>query len=172
MTPIAVLVGAPGAGKSTVGRRLAAALDVDFADSDALIEDDAGMSVSDIFVTMGEPEFRAREEAVIATALQERDGVLALGGGAIMNANTRSRLAGVPVIWLEVDLSAATKRVGMNRARPLLMGDVRAQMARLMKERAPLYEEVSTIRLNTSGMKVRDVVDLLVEQLRPGGEHG
>ncbi|MFA7324181.1 MAG: shikimate kinase [Candidatus Nanopelagicales bacterium] len=170
MTPVAVLVGAPGAGKSTVGKRLASALGVDFADSDALVEAEAGMSVSDIFVTMGEPEFRAREEETIAKALDERDGVLALGGGAIMNPSTRERLQGVPVIWLDVDLSSAAKRVGMNTARPLLLGDVRGRMLRLMKERAPLYAEVSTITINTSGMKVREVVEELVERLRAGGQ--
>jgi shikimate kinase len=165
MTPVAVLVGAPGAGKSTAGKRLATALGVAFADSDHLIEDEAGISVSDIFVTQGEPAFRALEESVIQKALVEHDGVLALGGGAIMNANTRDRLKGVPVIWLEVDLGQAAKRVGMNQARPLLLGDVRANMNRLMKERTPIYQEVSTIVINTNGLKVREVVDEIVKQL-------
>ena len=165
MSPVAVLVGAPGAGKSTVGRRLATALDVDFADADALIEADMGMSVSDIFVTLGEPAFRAKEQEVIAKAMQASDGVLALGGGAIVNPDTRRALHGEQVIWLQVDIASATSRVGMNTARPLLIGNVRGKMAELMAERAPLYEEVSTITVNTSGRKVREVVDEVIEQL-------
>lgn len=168
MSPVAVLVGAPGAGKSTVGKRLAAALGVEFADADALIESEAGMSVSDIFVTLGEPEFRAKERAVIAAALRECNGVIALGGGAILNPLTREALKGTQVIWLQVDIASATSRVGMNTARPLLIGNVRGKMAELMAERAPLYEEVSTITVNTSGRKVREVVDELVAQLSGG----
>lgn len=168
MSPVAVLVGAPGAGKSTVGKRLATALGVPFVDSDQLIEQEAGISVSDIFVTQGEPAFRKLEEAVIEKALSEHEGVLALGGGAIMNANTRGRLQGLPVIWLDVDLSQAARRVGMNQARPLLLGDIRANMNRLMKERTPIYQEVSTIVINTNGLKVREVVDEIVKQMDAG----
>ncbi len=168
MSPVAVLVGAPGAGKSTVGKRLASALGVDFADADAIIEADLGMPVSDIFVTLGEPEFRAKEVSVIADALRDCTGVLALGGGAIVNPDTRKALKGSQVIWLQVDIASATSRVGMNTARPLLMGNVRGKMAELMAERAPLYEEVSTIVVNTSGRKVREVVDELLEQLNVG----
>ena len=171
MSPVAVLVGAPGAGKSTVGKRLATALGVPFADSDLEIEHDAGMSVSDIFVTQGEPAFRELEEAVIAKALAEHEGVLALGGGAIMNAQTRDRLKGLPVIWLDVDLGQAAKRVGMNQARPLLLGDIRANMNRLMKERTPIYQEVSTIVVNTSGLKVREVVDEIIKQINAEENH-
>ena len=165
MSPAAVLVGAPGAGKSTVGRRLATALGVDFADSDALIEEELGMSVSDIFVRLGEPAFRAKELEVIGHALRQSDGVLALGGGAIVNAQTREALHGHQVIWLQVDIASATSRVGMNTARPLLIGNVRGKMAELMAARAPLYEHVSTITINTSGRKVREVVDELLGQL-------
>ena len=168
MSPVAVLVGAPGAGKSTVGKRLASALKVSFADSDHIIEEQAGMPVADIFVTQGEPVFREMEETTIAAALQEHDGVLSLGGGAILNERTRALLKNVPVIWLDVDLSQAAKRVGMNQARPLLLGDVRANMNRLMKERAPLYAEVATITINTNGLKVREVVEEIVKQLDAG----
>lgn len=161
-----MLVGAPGSGKSTVGKRLATALGVDFADADALIESAMGMSVSDIFVTLGEPAFRAKELEVIAQALRDSTGVLALGGGAIVNPSTREALKGEQVIWLQVDIASATSRVGMNTARPLLIGNVRGKMAELMAERAPMYEEVSTITTNTSGRKVREVVEELVELLK------
>lgn len=166
MSPVAVLVGAPGSGKSTVGKRLATALGVDFADADALIEAAMGMSVSDIFVTLGEPAFRAKELEVISQALKDSNGVLALGGGAIVNPNTREALRGEQVIWLQVDIASATSRVGMNTARPLLIGNVRGKMAELMAERTPLYEEVSSITINTSARKVREVVDELVDLLK------
>ncbi len=172
MSPVAVLVGAPGAGKSTVGKRLATALGVDFADADALIEAEMGMSISDIFVTLGEPAFRAKELEVIARELQESTGVLALGGGAIMNPKTREALQGAQVIWLQVDIASAASRVGMNTARPLLIGNVRGKLGELMAERAPLYEEVSTIIVNTSGRKVREVVDELVEQRKVDEQAG
>jgi len=165
MSPVAVLVGAPGAGKSTVGKRLAAALGVEFADSDAVIEAEAGMPVSEIFVSLGEPEFRSREVATIARLLEQSSGVLALGGGAVVNALTREALRGQQVVWLQVDLSSAASRVGMNTARPLLMGNVRGRLSEQLAARAPLYEEVSTITVNTSGRKVREIVDELVEQL-------
>ncbi|MDO8731242.1 MAG: shikimate kinase [Actinomycetota bacterium] len=165
MSPVAVLVGAPGAGKSTVGKRLASALSVEFADADALIEADMGMSVSDIFVTLGEAEFRAKELSVIGSALRECTGVLALGGGAIVNPLIREALKGTQVVWLQVDIASAASRVGMNTSRPLLMGNVRGKLAELMAERAPLYEEVSTITVVTSGRKVREVVDELLERL-------
>jgi len=171
MSPVAVLVGAPGAGKTTVGKRLASALGVDFADSDAVIEAEAGMPVSDIFVNLGEPEFRKREVEVISRILRQGSGVLALGGGAVVNPDTRKALRGHQVIWLQVDLSSAASRVGINAARPLLIGNVRARMSELMAERTPLYQEVSTLTVNTSGRKVREVVDELLERLNQESAH-
>lgn len=153
-----VLVGAPGAGKSTVGRRVAERLGVPFADTDHLVEEAAGMSVSDIFVTAGEPEFRRLEEAAVAEALRTRRGVLALGGGAVLSAKTRSLLAGRCVIWLRVSMSEAATRVGMNTARPLLLGNVRTTLAGLLEARTPLYEEVSSAVVDTSDRRIRDVI--------------
>ncbi len=153
-----VLVGAPGAGKSTVGRRVAERLGVPFADTDHLIEEAAGMSVSDIFVTAGEPEFRRLEETAVSEALRTRRGVLALGGGAVLSANTRALLAGRRVIWLRVSMSEAATRVGMNTARPLLLGNVRTTLAGLLEARTPLYEEVSSAVVDTSDRKIRDVI--------------
>lgn len=156
--PMLVLVGAPGAGKSTVGRRVAERLGVPFADTDHLVEEAAGMSVSDIFVTAGEPEFRRLEEAAVAEALRTRRGVLALGGGAVLSAKTRSLLAGRCVIWLRVSMSEAATRVGMNTARPLLLGNVRTTLAGLLEARTPLYEEVSSAVVDTSDRRIRDVI--------------
>jgi shikimate kinase len=163
--PVAVIVGAPGAGKSTVGARVADHFQLPFVDSDHLVEERAGMSVADIFVTHGEPYFRDLEADAVASALQTEIGVLSLGGGAILRPETRALLADHRVIWLRVDASHAAKRVGLNTARPLLVGNVRGTMQRLMSERASLYEEVSTDIVDTSDKSlkavVRDVCEIL-----------
>lgn len=165
MAPRAVIVGAPGAGKTSVGRRVAERLQVPFADSDALIEERAGKPVSDIFLSDGEPEFRRMEREVIASALVDFAGVLSLGGGAIMDAGTRSALDDQTVVWLQVDLSNATQRVGLNSARPLLLGNVRGTMLTMLNERTPLYEEVASITIETSGRPLKDVVSDVVAAL-------
>ena len=157
-SPRLVLIGAPGAGKSTVGRRVAEQCGVSFADSDQLIEEATGMSVSDIFITLGEPEFRRLEQDTVATALREQTGVLALGGGAVMNPSTRKALGHHFVIWLRVNINDAAHRVGMNTARPLLLGNVRGQLKTLMEERSRLYEEVSSTVVNSSGKSLKKVV--------------
>ncbi len=156
--PLVVLVGAPGAGKSTVGRRVAEQLGVPFVDTDLLIEASSAMSVSDIFVTLGEPEFRRREEEAVASALLSQRGVVALGGGAVLSAATRSRLSRHRVVWLRVSMSEAATRVGMNTARPLLLGNVRTKLSNLLDERTPLYDEVSSAVVDTSDRKLREVI--------------
>lgn len=143
-----VLVGAPGAGKSTVGAALAERLGWDFRDVDALIAERAGKSIAEIFVDQGEPAFRAYEETTTAELLTE-PGVLALGGGAVLSAKTRSALAGRRVVWLRVGLPAAVKRVGLDTARPLLLGNVRGRLLTLLNERAALYAEVATETVDT-----------------------
>lgn len=155
--PIAVLIGAPGAGKSTIGRRVAERLKVPFVDTDALIEEESGMSVSDMFVELGEPEFRLREEDAVRRALTEQTGVVALGGGAILSESTRQLLAEHTVVWLRVNVSDAASRVGMNQARPLLLGNVRGRLTQLLNERTPLYESVASITIETDGRAVREV---------------
>ena len=165
MPPVAVVIGAPGAGKSTVGRRVAEALHVGFVDTDRLVEERAGMSVADIFVTQGEPAFRAMEEQAVADAL-EGGGVVALGGGAITSAATRERLASHIVVWLQVGLPDAARRVGMNTARPLLLGNVRQTMGALLDQRVPLYEAAATMSVDTTGRPVRAVVADVVAGLQ------
>ena len=167
MAPVAVLIGAPGAGKSTVGRKVAAALGLVFSDTDALVEERAGMTVAELFVAEGEPAFRQREEDAVAAAL-EGEGVVSLGGGAIMSPATRERLRGHRVIWLQVSLSDAAARVGLNTARPLLLGNVRQTMGRLLEERAPLYAEVATVTIDTAGRPIREVVDDVLEVVGRG----
>ena len=165
MAPRAVIIGAPGAGKSTVGRRVAERLGVSFADSDALVEKRAGKPVSDIFISDGEAEFRRLEREEIARALDEFTGVLSLGGGAILDESTREALSGQRVVWLQVDLSHATQRVGMNSARPLLLGNVRGTMLTMLEQRSPLYAEVASDVIDTSGRGIKDVVVDVVDLL-------
>ncbi len=154
-----MLIGAPGAGKSTVGRRLARRWGVPFQDSDDLVESVAGKSVSEIFVDEGESTFRAYERDVIAAALDEFTGILALGGGAILDSTTRQRLSTQPCAWLRVGVSEATRRVGLNASRPLLLGNVRGTLITLLDERTPLYEEVATWVIDTDGRTIDGVVD-------------
>lgn len=160
-----VVIGAPGAGKSTVGRRLARHWGVDFHDSDHLIEEVAGKSVSDIFIDEGEPAFRKREREVIAQALGELDGVLALGGGAVVDPQTRQLLAQAPCLWLRVGVSEAARRVGLNTSRPLLLGNVRGTLMTLLDERTPLYEEVATWTIDTDGRTADQVVEAVLAEL-------
>jgi shikimate kinase len=170
MAPIAVIVGAPGAGKTSVGRRVAERLGSEFRDSDALVEQRAGKPVSDIFLSDGEPVFRQMEREEIAMALTDFDGVLSLGGGAILDEQTRSLLAGHAVIWLQVDLTNATHRVGLNSARPLLLGNVRGTMLTMLNERTPLYQEVATITVDTSGRPLTEIVGEAVAALHERGD--
>ena len=169
MAPRAIIIGAPGAGKTSVGRRVAERLGVEFHDSDAAIEKRAGKPVSDIFLSDGEAEFRRLEREVIAESLADLDGVLSVGGGAVLDPDTREAFSHHTVVWLEVDLGNATKRVGMNSARPLLMGNVRGTMTTMLNERTPLYEEVATVTVETSGRPLKDVVDDVVAELKRVG---
>lgn len=154
-----VIVGAPGAGKSTVGRRLAKRWGVAFRDSDQIVETEAGKSVADIFVDEGEAAFRVREREVIARELDDLDGVLSLGGGAVLDPDTRARLVAAPCVWLRVGVTEAARRVGLSASRPLLLGNVRGTLISLLDARTPLYEEVATWTVDTDGRTVDEVVD-------------
>lgn len=165
MPPRVVLVGPPGAGKSTVGRLLAVQFGTTFRDTDADVEAAAGTAIADIFVVHGEPHFRALEREAVDKALTEHDGVLAVGGGAILDADTRAQLRGHTVVYLDVELADATKRVGLNRDRPLLLGNPRAQLHALMEARRPLYDEVATTRIETSGKEPAEIAAEIVRSL-------
>ena len=161
--PLLVLVGPPASGKTTVGTRVAEMLGLDFRDTDADVEDVAGITVADIFFQHGEPHFRALEEQAVARGLANHDGVLALGGGAVTSAATRELLvahgrAGGTVVWLDVDLPSAAKRVGLSRDRPLLAVNPRAMLRTMLEQRAPLYAEVATSTVPTGGREPGDVI--------------
>ena len=156
-----VLVGPPGAGKSTVGKLLARQLGVSFRDTDAVVEETAGRTISDIFIDDGEDHFRALEEQAVLTALAEHDGVLALGGGAVMREGTRQALAHVPVVFLDVSMAKAIPRVGLSGARPLLVESPRARWRSLMDARRPVYEEVADLRLDTDDHTPEQVATIL-----------
>ena len=165
MSPRVVLVGAPGSGKSTVGRLLATQLGVGFRDTDADIEIGAAMAISDIFVIHGEAHFRELEKEAVRTALVEHDGILALGGGAILDPETRVLLKEHHVAFLDVTPADAATRVGLNRDRPLLLGNVRGQLMKLMGERRPFYEEVAVLTVSTGDRSAEDVADEIVGSL-------
>ena len=160
-----VLVGVPGAGKTTVGKLLAKELGLEFFDSDQAIEAKAGKSVSDIFTQDGEPAFRQIEHDTIVELLNSNDTVLALGGGSLGNDDTRARVKAATAVWLVAGLAQAVDRVGMNRNRPLLLGNVRGQLADLMAAREPLYKEVATIGVDTSKLIPSEVVAEIVAEL-------
>jgi shikimate kinase len=170
VTPKLVLVGAMGAGKSTVGRLVAAALGVGFLDTDEVVEREAGKTVAEIFVDDGEAEFRARERQAVAESLRGHDGVLALGGGAVLDPETRRLLEGHRVVFLRVGLSDAAQRVGLGVSRPLLLGNVRGRIKQLLDERAPIYEDVASYVVETDGRTADEVADQ-VRALVEDGAH-
>ncbi|MDF3045028.1 MAG: shikimate kinase [Ornithinibacter sp.] len=163
--PRVVLVGPPGSGKSTVGGLLARLLGVALHDTDTAVEAAQGRTISDVFVEDGEPAFRALERAEVARALAEEDGVLALGGGAPMDRDTEPLLHGHTVVFLDVGIADASKRVGFDQSRPLLAVNPRASWVRLMNERRPVYERVATHRVDTAGRTPEDVAAEIVRLL-------
>ena len=165
MTPLVVLVGPPGAGKTTVGRLLAQRHRVEFLDTDAVVEQRAGKPVADIFVEDGEAAFRTLERQAVADALATHHGVLALGGGAVLDPGSRALLAGHRVVLLDVGPADAAERVGLNRDRPLLLGNPRARLRELLAQRRPLYAQVATATVDTGGRSPGEVAAAVEEVL-------
>lgn len=155
--PRVVLVGPPGSGKTTTGEALAALLGVPFHDTDAAVEAAQGRTIGDIFVVDGEPAFRELERAEVARSLAEETGVVALGGGAPVDPLTEPLLAGHTVVFLDVGIADAARRIGLDRSRPLLAVNPRASWVRLMGERRPVYERVATHVVDTAGRPADDV---------------
>lgn len=160
-----VLVGAPGSGKTTVGRALAAALNVEFRDTDADIEASSGSSISDIFLQEGESGFRDRETDALRAALADCTGVLALGGGVVLRDANRLLLADQTVVWLDVTLADAADRVGLATSRPVLLGNVRGRLMELLQQRTPLYTEVATHRVSTHAKKPSEIAQEIADLL-------
>ena len=163
--PCVVLIGPPGSGKTTVGHVLATLLGVELHDTDHAIEVQQGQSISDIFMDAGETRFRELERAEVASALASHTGVLALGGGAVMDPGTSAALAGQTVVFLEVGIADAAKRVGFDRSRPLLALNPRAQWTRMMDARRPTYERLATLSVQTAGRAPQDVAAEIVQRL-------
>ncbi len=165
--PTVVLVGPPGAGKSTVGALLADRLGVEFTDADTLIAARVGRGISDIFTTDGESVFRALEEEVVADALGTHSGVLALGGGAVLSERTRAALRGHRVAFLSVGMAEGVRRTGLSTARPLLAGlNPRATFKALLDARLPLYREVATVEVPTDTATAAEVADAVLIALQ------
>ena len=165
MAPKAVLVGMPGSGKSTIGRRLAKALDVPLLDTDAKIVEMTGRSIADLFVE-GEPEFRRIEADVVRAALAEHTGIVSLGGGAITSPDVRDALVGHTVVYLEISTAEGIRRTSGGTVRPLLAGGDPAEKFRtLMTQRVPLYRAVATIRINTNRRNPGAVVRHIMHKL-------
>ncbi|MFK3985425.1 shikimate kinase [Micromonospora sp. NPDC050397] len=166
MAPVCILVGAPGSGKTSTGQALAALLGVGFRDTDTDIETAAGKPIPEIFVDEGEEHFRTLERDAVLTALGEFDGVVALGGGAILAESTRAALAGHTVVYLSVELTDAIRRVGLGAGRPLLAINPRATLKYLLDQRRPLYQEVAAHTVITDGRTPEQVADEILELLK------
>jgi shikimate kinase len=150
-----VLVGLPASGKSSVAALLAKRLHLDHVDTDALVEARTGRVIADIFAEDGEDAFRDLETAVLKDALSGPEAVVSVGGGAVLRPENRDLLRGHDVVWLDVTVATATRRAGLARLRPLLLGDVRASLERLNAERRPLYSEVARFRLDSNRLNPR-----------------
>lgn len=163
-SPTLALIGAPGSGKSTVGRAVARLLGVPFCDVDATIEQDQGRTIGEIFADDGEPAFRRLEEDATLAALEQAQ-VVALGGGAVMSPKVRAALAPHPVVWLEVQAATAIGRAGLNQARPLLLGNVRGTLIKLLAERTPVYRSLATVVVPNDGDDAEETASRVVGEL-------
>jgi shikimate kinase len=167
VSPKVVLVGLPGAGKTTTGRRLAKILVVPFADTDQLVEEREGATVAELFERAGEGGYRRLEAEVVSAALTGFDGVLSLGGGALTTASTREALvaSGIPVAFLRTTLEVLGRRVGEAAGRPLLAGDPAARLADLHAERSPVYTAHATLTVDTDGRTPGQVAATIAARL-------
>jgi shikimate kinase len=162
-----VLIGPPGAGKSTVGKALAKILEVDFVDSDREIERALNKKITDIFVEDGEESFRKVELSTVSELLTGFDGVISLGGGAPINPKVQEILksAQYPVVFLDVSISQAANRIGFNKERPLLLVNPRQQWIKLMSERRAIYEELATNQISTDSKKPVEAAEEIAAML-------
>ncbi|GAA2231070.1 shikimate kinase [Streptomyces nogalater] len=157
--PAAVLIGMPGAGKTSVGRELAGLLDVSFRDTDEDVTRLAGKPAPEVLRERGEPAFRLLEHQAVTAALAEHDGVLALGGGAVLHEGTRARLRGCRVVHLWAGLDTLADRVRADGDRPLLDGDSRAGLTQLMRARLPLYQGLAVVSVRAEHRGPREIAE-------------
>jgi shikimate kinase len=157
--PVAILIGPPGAGKTTVGRLLAGLLEAEFLDTDDVVEEAAGKPVSDIFISDGEAVFRGLEREAVARTVAGHRGILALGGGAVMDPGARQLLAGQRVVYLQTGFAAAAHRTGLDAPRPLLIGNPRTRMRELLAERLPVYEGLAWVTVSTDDRAPQEIAD-------------
>ena len=162
-----LLIGPPGAGKSTVGQALANKLAIDFIDTDRVIENETGKSITDIFVVDGEPHFRALELQTLKNVLTLESGVISLGGGAPISQDAQEAIeqSNSHTVFLDVSLATAAPRVGFNRDRPLLLGNPRAQWQALSDNRRPIYEKLADDAIKVDDMNVDQIVAEIVKNL-------
>lgn len=169
--PLAVLTGPPGAGKSTVGAVLADRLGVSLVDTDALVQERAGTTITELFVDHGEGHFRALEKAAVADVLATHHGVVSLGGGAILDPETQEALAGHRVVFLDVSLRHAARRTGFDQGRPLLALNPRGQWLQLMADRRPIYERLAWLTVQTDEREIDDIVAEIADRIDQGDRH-
>lgn len=158
--PNLIIIGPPGAGKSSVGRQLGKVMQTPFTDTDKIIEERAGKKIAEIFLEDGEPIFREIEREVVLAEIAKEDGILALGGGSILDSEVDKELSKLKsrVIYLEVSISNAAPRVGFNKDRPLLAVNPRQQWMALMEKRRPIYERLAGHKVSTDNKKPSEVV--------------
>lgn len=168
MAPKVIIFGPMGAGKTRVGQALALRLGLPFKDTDQLIEADQGKTINEIFVEDGEPHFRLVEESIVIDAIIDFDGVLSLGGGAVMNDETRKVLLGANSlrVFLDISLAAVAPRVGFNTERPLLLVNPRQKWQELMTERRPIYSSLANLQIDVSDKNVEEIVDEIVKVIQ------
>jgi shikimate kinase len=156
-----------GSGKTTVGKLVAEKLQIPFRDTDQVIEETTGKSVSDIFLEDGEDEFRAIEKKVLRDELLADGAVLALGGGAPISVDAQSALRAIasPVVYLDISLAAVAPRIGFNRDRPLLLHNPRGQWQTLMEARRPIYESIADSVIDVNDKTEAEIVSLVLEVL-------
>jgi shikimate kinase len=168
MAPRVILIGPMGSGKTAIGQLVASKLGIAFRDTDHVIEERAGKSVSDIFLEDGEDEFRILEKKVLRDELLSDDTVLALGGGAPISVDAQSALRAIasPVIYLDISLATVAPRIGFNRDRPLLLHNPRGQWQTLMEARRPIYESIADSVIDVNEKSESEIVTLVLEVLK------